>query len=127
MARFTLNRRAFLMSVIAAPMAFVSALAWAARKTVTTTEADASKALVKETDAMPAALKYKADAKKATGRTNPKADCSNCMQYVQAVGADGKDIKVNGTAVGSCALFASTKGYVTSNGWCMSWFQAPAA
>jgi hypothetical protein len=127
MARFTLNRRAFLMSLISAPFALVSALAWAARKTVTTTEADATKALVKETDAMPAALKYNADAKKAAGRTNKSAVCSNCMQYAHAVDASGKDIKVKGAAVGSCALFAATKGYVTADGWCMSWFQAPAA
>jgi hypothetical protein len=121
---FTFSRRAFLMSVVAAPFAFVSALALAAKKTVTTTAEKATTGLVKETDAMPAALKYSADAKKAKARSNPSSKCSSCMQYTQAVGADGKEIKVAGAAVGTCTLFGGGTGYVKADGWCMSWYQA---
>lgn len=118
-----INRRHFLLSLVVLP--FTSLKSWAAaKKTVTTTEADASKALVKPTDAMPAALKYVENADKATTRTDKAAKCSNCMHYSQAVTADKKDIKVKGQAVGSCALFDGGKGYVNAGGWCLSWFKA---
>jgi len=121
-----LNRRSFLFSLVAAPFAFVGQRVFAAKKTVTTTAEAASKALVKPTDMMPAALKYVEKADKAPTRTDKKANCATCMHYSQAVGADGKDIKVGGEAVGSCALFDGGKGYVKSGGWCMSWFASPA-
>lgn len=122
----TLNRRSFLFSLVAAPFALLSAVALAAVKTVTTTEADATKALVKEKDAMPAALKYVEAAEKAPTRTNKESKCSNCMHYSKAVTADGKDILIKGSGVGACALFNAGKGYAKAGGWCMSWFQNPA-
>lgn len=117
-----LNRRSFLFSLFILPFTSVSSWA-AAKKTVTTTEADAAKALVKTTDMMPAALKYVEKADKAPTRTDKTAKCLDCMHYAQAVTADKKEIKVKGDAVGSCALFDAGKGYVKAGGWCMSWFK----
>jgi hypothetical protein len=122
------NRRSFLVSLLALPFGFLSALALAVNKikTVTTTEAEATKSLVKEKDAMPAALKYQEVAEKAATRTNKESKCSNCMHYSKAITADEKDILVKGSGVGACALFNGGKGYAKAGGWCMSWFQLPA-
>ncbi len=117
------SRRSFLLSLVVLP--FTSLMSWAAeKKTVTTTEADASKALVKPTDMMPKAMKYSEKAEKATARTDKKANCASCMHYSQAITADKKEIKVKGQPVGACALFDGGKGYVKAGGWCMSWFKA---
>ena len=123
-----LDRRSFLFSLFAAPLAFVSGFARGEtkKKTVTLAAGEADKSMVKETDAMAAALRYQADASKAKDRSNPKAFCSNCMQYNKAVGADGKETKVGGDEVGTCNLFNGGKGVVKGKGWCMSWYQAPA-
>jgi hypothetical protein len=127
MKQFILNRRSFLFSMVAAPIAFLASVARAAQKTVTTTAADATKALVKEKDAMPSALKYSEVASKAPTRTKKESNCANCMHFSKAVGADGAAVKVGGSEVGACALFDAGKGYVKAGGWCMSWFQAPPA
>ena len=125
MKQLNSTRRGFLFFLFGLPL--LSFKAWAAKKTVKTTEAEASAALVKETEPMPQALKYSSDAAKATAHTNKKSTCANCLQYSQAVDASGKDIKVAGSLVGGCALFNGGKGYVKAGGWCMSWFEAPAS
>ncbi len=121
------GRRSFLLGMFLAPFAVLTRVVHAARKTVKSTVKDATAALVKEDGMMQKALKYSAEAKKAKGRSNPSSVCSNCMQYSAAIGEDGKDILVAGKPVGSCMLFDAGKGFVPANGWCMSWYAAPAA
>src|SRR5262249_52280353 len=111
---------------VAAPWAFFSALAHAAKKTVTTTESEASAALAKEKDPMPAAMKYSEAAEKAPSRKDQSAKCDNCMHYSSAVDKSGKPVLVKGSAVGSCALFNAGKTFVKAGGWCSGWFKAPA-
>jgi hypothetical protein len=77
MKHFILNRRSFLFSMVAAPIAFLASAARAAQKTVTTTAADATKALVKEKDAMPSALKYSEAASKAPNQKR----CELCQLH----------------------------------------------
>lgn len=120
----SLNRRMFIASLLGLPFALFTKAAWAAKKSITSTEVDAAKSLVKESSPMPSALKYKAEGSKAAGRTNASANCGNCMHYAQAVGSDGKEIKVKGELVGTCALFDGGKGMVAAKGWCLSWVAA---
>jgi hypothetical protein len=118
-------RRTFLFALAAVPFAVFHRAFGIEKKTVKTTVAEAKAGLVKVTDTMPAALQY---VEKAQSTKNPSfkvgSNCMNCMQYSQAVGSDGKEIKVDGKSVGSCAIFNVGKGFVTADGWCMSWFAA---
>jgi high potential iron-sulfur protein len=64
---------------------------------------------VSESDPTAVALKYKADATKATDRKDATALCSNCNFY------SGKP----GDANGPCTVFGGK--LVTAKGWCASW------
>lgn len=64
---------------------------------------------ISETDPLAAAMKYKADATKATERADATAHCANCALYT------GKE----GEATGPCSIFQGK--LVTANGWCTAW------
>lgn len=64
--------------------------------------------LVTEEDPTAKALKYVADASKATGAT-PGSKCGNCSLFQGAAGS----------AQGPCLLFPGKA--VKATGWCMSW------
>jgi hypothetical protein len=63
---------------------------------------------VKESDPAAVKLKYKADATKATERTNPEEFCDNCLLYTS------KD-----SASGTCSVLGDK--LVAAKGWCASW------
>lgn len=69
---------------------------------------------VSETDPLAVAMKYKADATKATERKDATATCSGCVHY------SGK----GGDATGPCAIFQGK--LVSANGWCTAWVKKPA-
>ena len=96
------NRRRFVKLTVTglAATPFASALYSGSAEAVDT---------VSESDPTAAALKYKADATKATDRKDTTALCSNCNFY------SGKA----GDANGPCAVFGGK--LVTAKGWCSSW------
>src|SRR5438552_783748 len=65
--------------------------------------------LVSESDPAAAALKYKADARRAPERKDPAALCDNCNYYSGKSGADS----------GACAALGGR--LVAAKGWCESW------
>ena len=96
------NRRRFVKLTVTglAATPFASALFSGSAEAVDT---------VSESDPTAVALKYKADATKATDRKDTTALCSNCNFY------SGKA----GDANGPCAVFGGK--LVTAKGWCSSW------
>ena len=140
------SRRRFIQTAFWTPVAFslgfsrwlraeAPAAAAAKKKTVSTTEAVAKAGIVdvkradtpqtRQADTMAKALRYVHKSEKADQR------CDNCMQYAAAVDASGKEITVDIKGggkhkVGSCQLFEAGKGFVSADGYCMSWFKTPA-
>lgn len=103
----TLNRRVFMMQVVAGSTSLASgaALAQATKP--------AAPAMLAETDAQAVALGYKADATKVDAKKFPKFAanqlCSNCQLYT------GKDKE----AAGPCGIFPGKA--VAAKGWCSAW------
>jgi hypothetical protein len=96
-------------------LAFPLAIWWArGQKLFAAGDAEIEKKLVKESDPMPAALRYHRDATKVEVGMRKSNDmvCRNCVQYT-------KKATYKNAEVGTCTLFQM--GYVTSGGWCMSW------
>ena len=96
-----LSRRVFMMQVIAASGAIVTA------------QQAAAQAALAESDAQAVALGYKADASKVDKAKQTKyaagQACSSCALFHAASGA----------AAGACPLFAGKQ--VAAKGWCTAW------
>jgi hypothetical protein len=71
--------------------------------------ASAEAQMLSEEDPTAKALKYVADATKATARTDQAATCANCLQFKGVPGA----------ADGPCGLFPGKS--VSAGGWCSAW------
>jgi High potential iron-sulfur protein len=107
----TLNRRVFMMQVVAGSTTLASGAVLA--QATKPAAAPAASALLAENDAQAVALGYKADATKVDTKKFPKYAasqvCSNCQLY------SGKDKE----AAGPCGIFPGKQ--VAAKGWCSAW------
>lgn len=110
----TLNRRVFMMQVVAGSTTLASGAALAqASKPAAAPAAPAASTMLSEADGQAVALGYKADGTKVDTKKFPKYAasqlCSNCQLYT------GKDKE----AAGPCGIFPGKQ--VAAKGWCSAW------
>lgn len=111
-----MNRRNFLAMFLSGVSALVMGFGRAFGQV-----AAAKVELVSPGDAHAKAMQYVEDAKKTSpkARVDKTAFCNNCFQYqIKSETTQG------GKKCGPCNLFPGK--YVTSEGWCTSWFKRPA-